>query len=116
AYLHLRRSEYSAALDYLDRARRVAPDSPDVAKLAGWPNYSLNRLDRAVEEWKRALRLRPDAEVERALAKAERDQQVEGNYREGETSHFTLRYYGGGAAQPPPAIPPPAGGPCPPIR
>ncbi|HJY88581.1 MAG TPA: hypothetical protein VKE24_17240 [Candidatus Acidoferrales bacterium] len=105
AYLHLRRSEYSAALDYLDRARRVAPDSPDVAKLAGWPNYSLNRLDRAVEEWKRALRLRPDAEVERALEKAERDQQVEGNYREGETSHFTLRYYGGAAPELARAIP-----------
>ncbi|HEX2714272.1 MAG TPA: tetratricopeptide repeat protein, partial [Candidatus Acidoferrales bacterium] len=35
AYLHLRRSEYTAALDYLDRARRVAPGSADVAKLAG---------------------------------------------------------------------------------
>ena len=31
AYLHPRRSEYSAALDLLDRARRIEPDSPDAA-------------------------------------------------------------------------------------
>jgi len=99
AYLHLRQSEYSAALGYLDRARRVVPDSPDVAKLSGWAYYGLNRLDQAVDEWKRALRLRADAEVQRALEKAERDQQAESSYREGETRHFTLRYYGGAAPQ-----------------
>src|SRR6202045_1029443 len=35
AYLHLRRSEYSAALNLLEHARRIEPDSPDVAKLGG---------------------------------------------------------------------------------
>ena len=99
AYLHLRRSEYTAALDYLERARRVAPDSPDRAKLAGWAYYGLNRLDQAVEEWKQAERLRPDAEVERALEKAQRDLATESGYREGETRHFVLRYYGGAAPQ-----------------
>ncbi len=99
SYLHLRRGEYTAALDYLDRAQRVAPDSADVAKLAGWADYGLNRIDRAVEQWKRAQRIRPDAEVQRALEKAERDQQAESSYREGETRHFTLRYYGGAAPQ-----------------
>ena len=99
AYLHLRRSEYTAALDYLERTRRVAPDSPDRAKLAGWAYYGLNRLDQAVEEWKQAERLRPDAEVERALEKAQRDLATESGYREGETRHFVLRYYGGAAPQ-----------------
>ena len=99
AYLHLRRSEYTAALDYLERARRVALDSPDRAKLAGWAYYGLNRLDQAVEEWKQAERLRPDAEVERALEKAQRDLATESGYREGETRHFVLRYYGGAAPQ-----------------
>ncbi|MGC2802791.1 MAG: hypothetical protein WCA41_13240, partial [Candidatus Acidiferrum sp.] len=28
AYMHLRRSEYKESLDYLERARRVAPDNP----------------------------------------------------------------------------------------
>jgi tetratricopeptide (TPR) repeat protein len=95
AYLHLRRSEYKLALDYLERAQRAAPNNPDVPKLAGWAYYGMNKLEQAVKEWQRALALRPDAEVQAALAKAQRDQQEEENYRENESSHFTLRYSGG---------------------
>jgi hypothetical protein len=93
-YLHLRRSEYKQALDYLDRAKRVAPDNSDVAKLAGWAYYGLNKLNEAVREWQRALALHPDAEIQAALQKAQRDQQEEEHYRENESSHFTLRYSG----------------------
>ncbi len=95
AYLHLKRSEYKASLEYLEHARRVAPDDPEVAKLAGWAYYGMNKLDQAVAEWKRALALAPDPGVENALAKAERDNKEEANYRENESSHFTLRYSGG---------------------
>jgi tetratricopeptide (TPR) repeat protein len=94
AYLHLKRNEYKASVEYLERARRVAPDDPEVAKLAGWAYYGMNKPDRAVAEWKRALALRPDAEVASALAKAQRDNTEEENYRENESSHFTLRYSG----------------------
>jgi tetratricopeptide (TPR) repeat protein len=97
SYLHLRRSEYNAALDYLDRARRLAPDSADVAKLNGWAAYGLNRLDVAVSEWRRAQKLRADAEVQAALEKAEKDLETESNYREGSSNHFTLRYSGSAA-------------------
>ena len=99
AYFHLRRSEYSAALGLLDRARRMEPDSPDVAKLSGWAYYGLNRADDAVSEWKRALALKPDAEVQNALEKAQRDAQEESTYREGETLHFRLRYNGSAAPE-----------------
>jgi tetratricopeptide (TPR) repeat protein len=98
AYLHLRRSEYKESLDYLERARRVAPNNPDVAKLAGWAYYGMNKMEQAVAEWKRALLLRPDAEVTAALDKAQRDKQEEESYKENESSHFTLRY--SGAAEP----------------
>jgi tetratricopeptide (TPR) repeat protein len=97
SYLHLRRSEYNLALDYLDRARRVAPESADVAKLSGWAEYGLNRLELAVAEWKRALKLRSDGEVQAALEKAQKDLETESSYREGESSHFTLRYSGSAA-------------------
>ena len=97
AYVHLRRSEYKQSLDYLERARRVAPDNPDVAKLAGWAYYGLNKMDQAVAEWKKALALRPDAEVQAALDKAQRDKKEEENYKENESSHFTLRYSGAAA-------------------
>jgi tetratricopeptide (TPR) repeat protein len=98
AYLYLRRAEFKQSLEYLDRARRVAPKNADVAKLLGWAYYRLNKLDLAVEEWKRALALRPDPEVQAALDKALRDKQEEENFRENESSHFLLRY--SGAAQP----------------
>ena len=98
AYLHLRRSEYKQSLDYLERARRVAPENADVAKLAGWSYYGMNKMNQAVAEWKRALALRPDPEVQAALDKAQRDKQEEESYKENESSHFTLRY--SGAAEP----------------
>lgn len=98
AYLHLRRSEYKQALEYLERAQRVAPENPDVPKLTGWAYYGMNKLNQAVAEWQHALRLRPDAEVQAALEKAQRDKQEEETYRENESSHFTLKY--SGAAEP----------------
>jgi tetratricopeptide (TPR) repeat protein len=94
AYLYLRRSEYTQSLDYIDRARRLVPEDPEVSKLAGWAYYGLNKMDLAVTEWKHALSLRPDAEVQAALGKAQRDEQEEEQYKENESSHFTLRYSG----------------------
>src|SRR3984957_10271869 len=67
AYLHLRRSEYTQSLEYLERARRVAPQNPDISKLAGWSYYGMNKIDQAVAEWKKSLALRPDSEVQAAL-------------------------------------------------
>jgi tetratricopeptide (TPR) repeat protein len=94
AYVHLRRSEFKQSLDFLERAKRVAPDNPDVLKLEGWAYYGMNKMDQAVAEWKKALSIRPDAEVQAALDKAQRDKQEEENYKENESSHFTLRYSG----------------------
>ncbi len=97
-YLYLRRSEYREALDYLDRAKRVAPQSADVYKLSGWAYFGLNRLDLAVSEWKKAVELRPDPDVVAALDKAQRDKAEEDSYRQNESAHFQLRY--NGAAEP----------------
>lgn len=98
AYAHLRRSEYKQAMEYVERARRVVPDSPDVGKLAGWAYYGMNKLDRAVDEWERVLKLHPDAEVQAALEKVKRDQREEEHYKENESMHFSMRY--SGEAQP----------------
>ena len=99
AYLRLRLGEYKDALDLLDRARRGAPDSSDVFKLTGWADYGLNRLEQAVSQWKRAQELRPDPDVAQALAKAERDFEVESQFSEGESAHFVLRYNGSAAPE-----------------
>src|SRR5882672_3510856 len=94
AYIHLRRSEYKQALEYLGRAKRFAPDNPEVAKLTGWSFYGSNKMDQAVAEWKRSLALRPDPEVQAALEKALQDKLEEESYKENESSHFKLHYNG----------------------
>lgn len=99
AVLQLRQSQFTAALEPLEHARRVTPDSSpvaaDIAKLEGWAYSGANKLERAIEEWKRSEKLHPDPEVEQALEKAQRDKSEEESYREGETAHFDLKYYGG---------------------
>ena len=96
--LYLRESQFTTALEPLEHARHLTPDSSpgaaDIAKLTGWAYYGANKMDRAVEEWTRAERLHPDPEVEHALEKAERDKSEEESYREGETAHFALKYNG----------------------
>jgi tetratricopeptide (TPR) repeat protein len=98
AYVYLRRSEYKQALEYLEKAKRFAPDNPEVAKLAGWSYYGLNKLDLAVAEWRRSLALRPDREVQAALEKLLQDKREEESYKENESTHFKLYYKG--AAEP----------------
>jgi tetratricopeptide (TPR) repeat protein len=97
AYLHLKRSEFKQSLDYVEKAKDLAPESADVYKLEGWSYYGMNRPDQAVEAWKKALALRPDADTQAALEKALRDKAEEESYREGETAHFALKYYGSAA-------------------
>src|SRR6267378_1637680 len=96
-YLLLRQSEFKESLEYLERARRFAPDNADVPKLEGWAYYGLNKLDQAVAEWKSALAMRPDKEVQVALDRALADKREEESYKENESSHFKLRYSGAAA-------------------
>jgi hypothetical protein len=98
SYMYLRQSQFKESLVYLEKAKDVAPKNADVYKLAGWAYYGMNRLDSAVSEWRKALELRPDAEVQAALEKAERDRKEEESYRENESAHFQLKY--SGAAEP----------------
>jgi tetratricopeptide (TPR) repeat protein len=99
AVLYLRQSQFTQALDPLERARRISPDSADVAKLMGWAYYGANKPDRAIEEWTRAEQIHPDPEIEQAIKKVQRDKAEEESYREGETAHFDLKYYGGAAPE-----------------
>ena len=103
AALDLRESKFTEALDPLEHAGEVAGDSaPEaaiIAKLMGWAYYGANKTPQAIKEWKRSEELHPDPQVEQALAKAQKDQQVEEGFREGETQHFALKYYGGAAPE-----------------
>jgi len=94
AALLVRNGNASQALTYAQRAARAAPDSPDAYAVLGYAQHASDRTKDAIASWKRSLELRPDPAVERYLAKAEREQNVETDFAQRETSHFVLHYEG----------------------
>jgi len=94
AYIDLVQSQYSGALDYLGRARRLAPRLAAVSRLSGWAYYGLNQIDEAIKEWQTAQKIEPSPQIASALAKAERDKAAESEARETNSTHFILRYQG----------------------
>lgn len=94
AYIDLVRSQYSNALENLARARGLAPRRVAVAQLSGWAHYGLNQIDDAIKDWQFAQQIELNAEIARALAKAERDKSAESEAREANSAHFLLRYQG----------------------
>jgi tetratricopeptide (TPR) repeat protein len=94
AALLVRTGNASQALSYAQRAVQAAPDSADAYAMRGFAQFASDRTKDAVISWKRSLELRPDARVERLLAKAQREQSVESDYAQGESSHFVLHYEG----------------------
>lgn len=94
AALLVRTGNASQALSYTQRAVRAAPNSADAYTMLGYAQFTSDHTKDAVTSWKRSLELRPDAKVEQFLAKAQREQNVESDFAQGETSHFVLHYEG----------------------
>jgi hypothetical protein len=92
--LLLRTGHAVEALPYAERAVRIAPDSPDTLAVLGYAQYSNDRNKDAIRSWKRSLQLRPDAQVQKYLEKAERDASAESDFTQNESSHFILKYEG----------------------
>ena len=98
-YAELMKSEYSTALELIEKARKLSPGSANLAAWSGYTHYRMNQLDAAVEDLRAAQKIRPNQSVAALLEKAERDKDAEGDFREGESSHFVLRYHGGASRQ-----------------
>lgn len=94
AALLIRTGEPEQSLHYAEHAVRIAPNSPDALDVLGYAQYAANRIQNAVETWKRSLQLRPDAGIEQIMQKAEKDASAESNFSENDSSHFSLRYEG----------------------
>jgi tetratricopeptide (TPR) repeat protein len=94
AALLVRTGNASQALYYAQRAARTAPDSDDAYTMLGYTQFASDHTKDAISSWKRSLALRPDAKVEQMLAKAQREQNVESDFAQGESSHFVLHYEG----------------------
>jgi hypothetical protein len=92
--LLLRTGNAIDALPLAERAVRIAPDSPDTLAVLGYAQYASDRNKDAIRSWKRSLQLRPDAQVQKYLEKAERDATAESDYTQNQSSHFILKYEG----------------------
>jgi tetratricopeptide (TPR) repeat protein len=94
AALLVRTGNPSQALTYAQRAVRAAPESPDAYTVLGYAQQASDRTKDAVTSWKHSLELRPDPAVQQYLDKAQREQNVETDFAQRESSHFVLHYEG----------------------
>ncbi|HEV3305906.1 MAG TPA: tetratricopeptide repeat protein [Candidatus Sulfotelmatobacter sp.] len=94
AALLVRTGNPSQALSYAQRAVSASPNSPDAYTVLGYAQQASDRTREAVASWKHSLELRPDPAVEQYLAKAQREQNVETDFSQRESSHFVLHYEG----------------------
>jgi tetratricopeptide (TPR) repeat protein len=94
AVLLVRTGNAAQALTYAQRAVSAAPQSADAYTVLGYAQQACDHTKEAVDAWKHSLELRPDANVQQYLAKAQREQNVESDFSERESSHFVLHYEG----------------------
>jgi tetratricopeptide (TPR) repeat protein len=94
AALLVRVGNPSQALSYAQRAVSAAPNSPDAYTVLGYAQQASDRTKDAVASWKHSLELRPDPAVQKYLEKAQREQNVETDFAQRESSHFVLHYEG----------------------
>jgi hypothetical protein len=92
--LLVRTGNDAQAVPYAERAERAAPTSPDAYTMLGYAQFASDHTKEAIASWKRSLELRPDSAVQQLLAKAQREQTVESDFAQGESSHFVLHYEG----------------------
>jgi tetratricopeptide (TPR) repeat protein len=94
AAILVRTGKASQALPYAQRAVHAAPSSPDAYTMLGYAQFASDHTQDAIASWKRSLELRPDANVQQFLTKAQREQSAESDFSQHESSHFVLHYEG----------------------
>jgi tetratricopeptide (TPR) repeat protein len=93
-YLQVTQSHYLEAMDLLLPAADRYPKSADVYMLLGSAYYGMENMDEAIAQWNKALALEDNPRLHEAIAKAEREREISGSYRELRSEHFLLRYEG----------------------
>ena len=98
-YLQVTQNHYLEALDLLLPAADRYPKSADLRVLLGSAYYGMENLDEAISQWNNALALQDNPRLHEAIAKAERERDIAGSYRDLRSEHFLLRYEGGESEQ-----------------
>jgi len=97
-YQLIRQDHNREAVEILIPAETEFPKTPDIPMLLGSAYYSIEELDRAIAEWRKALALGDNARLKEALEQAEKERGLAGNYLELRSQHFALRFEGQGSA------------------
>lgn len=88
--------QYDAAIVELERARGLGPDSADILAFLGRSQYDSGNLPSAIESWEKGLEIEPGRkDIDTLLAKAKREQAVEGKMDRGYSSRFVVSYDAG---------------------
>jgi hypothetical protein len=90
--LQLGRAE--EALLRAQQATRASPQSADAFLVLGYAYYKNDHDREAIAALKKSLELRPNDRSRELLERIERESRTEADFRQQESSHFTLRYEG----------------------
>jgi tetratricopeptide (TPR) repeat protein len=82
------------AVSYAEKATRSSPESADAFALLGYAYYKTDHIREAIAAWKKSLAIRPDDQIQQLLERVQRESKAEADFREQQSSHFTLRYEG----------------------
>ncbi len=82
------------ALGYAEHSVRLAPASADGLTVLGFAYFGSDRTKDALRVWKKSLLIRPDAVVDKFVARAAREVNTEADYAQRDSGHFTLKYEG----------------------
>jgi tetratricopeptide (TPR) repeat protein len=94
ASILLKLGQPAEALQRAQQAARVSPQSADAFLLLGYAYYKNDHNREAIAALKKSLELRPDEKTRDLLERVERESKTEADFRQQESSHFTLRYEG----------------------
>jgi tetratricopeptide (TPR) repeat protein len=94
AAAYFRQDQDIFARSTLERALLDHPDHPALHALLGDVYNSQERTEEALQEWRKAYALKPDPSLKEKIDKLARERSIDGDYRQSEAAHFTLRYDG----------------------
>jgi len=94
----LKLGKLEEALFRAQLAVKASPQSADAYLLLGYAYYKNDHDREAIAALKRSMQLRPDEWTRQLIDKVERESRTEADFRQQESSHFTLRYEGAQAA------------------
>ncbi len=94
ASILLRLGKFAEAISYAEQATQADPQSAVGLWILGYAYYKNDRDREAISALKKSLQLHPDDKVQKLLDRVQREENTEADFRQQESSHFTLRYEG----------------------